>query len=347
MTELHPWAPWCPLTYSLADATTWIAQQPAAREAGTAFEFLVIGARRRPAGLLRCEPDQQGIPPRPTSVTGSVPQRPAAGSPRRPRVRSRHGHSRTPTCSASSSSSPSETPPARRSPSRRAPSSRAAFVPASSFTGSSRTPSSTRSSGHSSGTKRSLLAPRLFSSRERLKLAGRGWGGASREPPPSTHGDPLEFARTGRGSGPRACLSEASSRGPPARPQRARKRVGRAQQAAVRRTAPHAAPGGIDEISRLVVSPVLRCSRALVLSSARTGAQSRSPRSSRGLPCPCSGLGGVCSGGYFFPFFFAGLAFTTGLAFLAGAFFAAALTTGRFPGVAIFEGLPSEATSPK
>ena len=47
-------------------------------------------------------------------------------------------------------------------------------------------------------------------------LAGRGWGGASREPTSSTPGDPLEFARTGRGSGPRACLtSEArSSRGP-------------------------------------------------------------------------------------------------------------------------------------
>ena len=65
-----------------------------------------------------------------------------------------------------------------------------------------------------------------------LKLAGRGRGGASREQPPSTVGDPLELARTGRGSGPRACLtSEArSSRGPPVRPQRARKRVGGAQQ---------------------------------------------------------------------------------------------------------------------
>ena len=51
MTELHPWAPWCPLTYSLADATTWIAQQPAARETGTAFEFLVVGDD---GGLLGC-----------------------------------------------------------------------------------------------------------------------------------------------------------------------------------------------------------------------------------------------------------------------------------------------------
>jgi RimJ/RimL family protein N-acetyltransferase len=42
MAELHPWAPWCPLTYGLADAASWIAQQPAAREAGTAFEFLAL-----------------------------------------------------------------------------------------------------------------------------------------------------------------------------------------------------------------------------------------------------------------------------------------------------------------
>ena len=88
-----------------------------------------------------------------------------------------------------------------------------------------------------------------------LKLAGRGRGGASREPTSSTAGDPLEFARTGRGSGPRACLtSEArSSRGPPARPQRARKRVGGAQQAAVRRTAPHAAPCRSDVTVKLVL----------------------------------------------------------------------------------------------
>ena len=62
------------------------------------------------------------------------------------------------------------------------------------------------------------------------KLVGRGRGGTSREPTSSTVGDPLEFARTGRGSGPRACLREASSRGPHARPERARKRVARAQR---------------------------------------------------------------------------------------------------------------------
>jgi RimJ/RimL family protein N-acetyltransferase len=51
MIELHPWAPWCPLTYGLAEAASWIVQQPAAREAGTAFEFLVVGGDGR---LLGC-----------------------------------------------------------------------------------------------------------------------------------------------------------------------------------------------------------------------------------------------------------------------------------------------------
>lgn len=51
IAELHPWAPWCPLTYSLADAADWLAQQPAAREAGTAFEFVVVGCDGR---LLGC-----------------------------------------------------------------------------------------------------------------------------------------------------------------------------------------------------------------------------------------------------------------------------------------------------
>lgn len=43
INELHPWAPWCPLTYGRADAARWVGQQPAAREAGTAFEFVVVG----------------------------------------------------------------------------------------------------------------------------------------------------------------------------------------------------------------------------------------------------------------------------------------------------------------
>jgi ribosomal-protein-serine acetyltransferase len=42
ISELHPWAPWCPLTYGLPDAARWVDQQPAAREAGTAFEFIVL-----------------------------------------------------------------------------------------------------------------------------------------------------------------------------------------------------------------------------------------------------------------------------------------------------------------
>lgn len=40
--ELHPWAPWCPLDYGLDDAARWVGQQPAAREAGTAFEFVIL-----------------------------------------------------------------------------------------------------------------------------------------------------------------------------------------------------------------------------------------------------------------------------------------------------------------
>jgi RimJ/RimL family protein N-acetyltransferase len=48
--ELHPWAPWCPLTYSLSDAAHWVERQPAAREAGTAFEFLVLDDQGRILG---------------------------------------------------------------------------------------------------------------------------------------------------------------------------------------------------------------------------------------------------------------------------------------------------------
>lgn len=40
--ELHPWAPWCPLDYGLDDAARWVEQQPAARESGTAFEFVIL-----------------------------------------------------------------------------------------------------------------------------------------------------------------------------------------------------------------------------------------------------------------------------------------------------------------
>ncbi len=50
IAELHPWAPWCPLGYGLADAQAWLAGQPAAREAGTAFEFVVAGEDGRVLG---------------------------------------------------------------------------------------------------------------------------------------------------------------------------------------------------------------------------------------------------------------------------------------------------------
>ncbi len=50
IAELHPWAPWCPLTYGLDDAARWVGEQPAAREAGTAFEFVVVDAGGRILG---------------------------------------------------------------------------------------------------------------------------------------------------------------------------------------------------------------------------------------------------------------------------------------------------------
>lgn len=51
IAELHPWAPWCPLTYGLEDAVRWLDEQPAAREAGTAYEFVVTAPDGR---LLGC-----------------------------------------------------------------------------------------------------------------------------------------------------------------------------------------------------------------------------------------------------------------------------------------------------
>ncbi len=48
--ELHPWAPWCPLTYCLPDAARWVEQQPAARDAGTAFEFVILDDAARILG---------------------------------------------------------------------------------------------------------------------------------------------------------------------------------------------------------------------------------------------------------------------------------------------------------
>jgi len=143
--------------------------------------------------------------------------------------------------------------------------------------------------------------------------------------------------------------SEEFARAP--RPAAARSEAGRARGAGGRETyRPHAAPGGIDGTLRPVVSPVLR-------SSGPPGALVRPHRSRKQKPPLVAGAssfraGWILLGGYFFfvPFF-AGLPFTTGLAFFTGAFFAAAFFaagfTGRDPGVAIFDCLPSEATSPK
>ena len=50
LSALHPWAPWCPLTYGLCDAARWVEQQPASREAGTAFEFVVLDGDGRILG---------------------------------------------------------------------------------------------------------------------------------------------------------------------------------------------------------------------------------------------------------------------------------------------------------
>lgn len=42
--ELVTWMPWCHANYSIADARTWIKAQIAAREQGTAFEFVITAA---------------------------------------------------------------------------------------------------------------------------------------------------------------------------------------------------------------------------------------------------------------------------------------------------------------
>lgn len=46
LAGLLPWAPWCQPSYGLADAEAWIAGQPAAREAGSAFEFVITRGDR-------------------------------------------------------------------------------------------------------------------------------------------------------------------------------------------------------------------------------------------------------------------------------------------------------------
>jgi len=42
--QLVPWMPWCHAGYSIADARAWIQVQVAAREQGTAFEFVITSA---------------------------------------------------------------------------------------------------------------------------------------------------------------------------------------------------------------------------------------------------------------------------------------------------------------
>jgi len=51
LPELQRWMSWCHLEYSLADASKWISSQAQAREAGSAFEFLIVGAHSRPLGV--------------------------------------------------------------------------------------------------------------------------------------------------------------------------------------------------------------------------------------------------------------------------------------------------------
>jgi ribosomal-protein-serine acetyltransferase len=43
LAELKQWMSWCHPGYCEADALQWISSQPPAREAGSAFEFLIIG----------------------------------------------------------------------------------------------------------------------------------------------------------------------------------------------------------------------------------------------------------------------------------------------------------------
>ena len=51
LTELCRWMTWCHPGYSEADAMQWISSQAQARETGSAFEFLIVGARGRPLGV--------------------------------------------------------------------------------------------------------------------------------------------------------------------------------------------------------------------------------------------------------------------------------------------------------
>ena len=51
LPELCRWMTWCHPGYSEADALQWIASQAKAREAGSAFEFLIVGDIGRLLGV--------------------------------------------------------------------------------------------------------------------------------------------------------------------------------------------------------------------------------------------------------------------------------------------------------
>jgi ribosomal-protein-serine acetyltransferase len=50
LSELEQWMSWCHPGYCETDALQWISSQPQAREAGSAFEFLIIGEDGRILG---------------------------------------------------------------------------------------------------------------------------------------------------------------------------------------------------------------------------------------------------------------------------------------------------------
>jgi ribosomal-protein-serine acetyltransferase len=51
LPDLCRWMTWCHSEYSEADAMQWISSQARAREAGSAFEFLIFGGSGRPLGV--------------------------------------------------------------------------------------------------------------------------------------------------------------------------------------------------------------------------------------------------------------------------------------------------------
>lgn len=50
VAEVQPWLPWCHPDYTLEEADAWIASTAREREAGTAFEFVVVDDDRRFVG---------------------------------------------------------------------------------------------------------------------------------------------------------------------------------------------------------------------------------------------------------------------------------------------------------